>query len=65
MLVGLGTKEQQAQYESTKIPFSTTEEYMKGIDEKTAQQQRRRDAFRVMDDEYNIAEDMQNNINNN
>ena len=63
--VGLGTKEQQAQYESTKIPFSTTEEYMKGIDEKTAQQQRRRDAFRVMDDEYNIAEDMQNNINNN
>jgi hypothetical protein len=33
--------------------------------EKAATQQRRRDAFRVMDDETNIMLDMQNNINNN
>jgi len=56
---GLGTEEQQKKYKEQK------EEYIGGIDEKTAQQQRRRDALRVMDTETNLMLDMQNNINNN
>ena len=57
--VGLGTDEQVAEYAEQK------EEYLGGIDEKTAQQQRRRDALRVMDTETNLMLDMQDNINNN
>jgi hypothetical protein len=56
---GLGTEEQQRVHKEQK------EEYLGGIDEKTAQQQRRRDALRVMDTETNLMLDMQNNINNN
>ena len=57
--VGIGTAEDVKEYTEQK------EKYLREIDEKTAQQQRRRDALRVIDTETNLMLDMQNNINNN
>jgi len=51
--VGLGTDEQVAKYTERK------KEYLGGIEEKTAQQQRARDALSVADTEYQIGEQMQ------
>ena len=58
--VGLGTKEQQARYEETKIPMQTEEEYKKELDEKIAQQQSGIAGYGQMDFEYNIGQQMQN-----
>ena len=51
--VGLGTEEEQGTYQANKA------EYLGGIEEKTAQQQRTRDALNVADTEYQIGEQMQ------
>ena len=58
--VGLGTKEQQARYEETKIPMQTEEEYRKELDEKIAQQQSGIAGYEQTDIEYNIGQQMQN-----
>ena len=51
--LGFGTEEQQGTYQANKA------EYLGGIEEKTAQQQRTRDALNVVDTEYQIGEQMQ------